>query len=263
LTRAIAISSPIGETDREFVSALARGLSVIRAFGKGQPVMTVSEVAKAIDASRAVARRFLLTLQALGYVDSDGRSYRLSAKTLDLAYAYLDSHDWLSIVSPQLEKLKNDLGESVSLTVLDGPEVVYLLRFRSSRVMTLSIEVGSRRPAYATAMGRVLIGEMEDADARRIMDKSELRRHTPRTIVEKDALLEECHKAHVRGYAAVDQELEDGLVAVSVPLHNSRGALLAAVNVCGHISYLTIENLKTRCLPALRECARRISQTLI
>jgi IclR family transcriptional regulator, pca regulon regulatory protein len=259
----MGIVQPIDESNREFVGTLAKGLSVIRAFGKDSPAMSVSQVAKLTDMTRAAARRFLLTLHALGYVECDGRSYRLAAKTLELGYSFLSSHSWLSVVSPLLEMLKAELGESVSLTVLESVDVVYLVRFPANRVMTLSMEVGSRRPAYCTAMGRALLGELPEAEARRILDASDLKTHTPRTVTDKEALMEEFRKAHRMGYATIDQELEDGLVAVSVPLRDAKGAVLAAANVCGHSSYLTVGDLETRCLPALRDCVARISRSLV
>ena len=259
----MGIVQPIDESNREFVGTLAKGLSVIRAFGKDSPAMSVSQVAKLTDMTRAAARRFLLTLHALGYVECDGRSYRLAAKTLELGFSFLSSHSWLSVASPLLEMLKAELGESVSLTVLESTDVVYLVRFPANRVMTLSMEVGSRRPAYCTAMGRALLGELPEAEARRILDASDLKAHTPRTVIDKEALMEEFRKARQLGYATIDQELEDGLVAVSVPLRDAKGAVLAAANVCGHSSYLSVDDLETRCLPALRDCVARISRSLV
>jgi IclR family pca regulon transcriptional regulator len=259
----MGILQPIDETNREFVGTLAKGLSVIRAFGKDSPAMSVSEVAKLTEMTRAAARRFLLTLHALGYVECDGRSYRLAPKTLELGFSFLSSHSWLSIASPLLEMLKADLGESVSLTVLENADVVYLIRFPANRVMTLTMEVGSRRPAYCTAMGRALLGELQEPDARRILEASELKAYTSHTITEKDALMEAFRKARRQGYAIIDQELEDGLVAVSVPLRDARGIVLAAANVCGHSSYLSVDDLETRCLPALRDCVARISRSLV
>ena len=254
---------PIDESHREFVGSLAKGLSVIRVFGKDTPEMSVSEVAKATETTRAAARRFLLTLHALGYVQSDGRMYRLAPKTLELGFSFLSSYSWLAIASPLLDRLKSELGESVSVTVLEGAEVVYLAKFPADRVMTLSMDVGSRRPAYCTAMGRVLLGELPEADARHIVDASDIRAYQPRTITDREALMEEFRKCRRQGHAIIDQELEDGLVAVSVPLRDAKGEVLAAANVCGHASHLSVADLETRCLPALRDCVARIARSLV
>ena len=259
----MGIIQRIEESHREFVGSLAKGLNVIRVFGKDSPEMSVTEVARATETTRAAARRLLLTLHSLGYVQTDGRLYRLAPKTLELGFSYLSSHSWLSIASPMLERLKVSLCESVSVTILEDADVVYLARFPADRVMTLSMDVGSRRPAYCTAMGRVLIGELPDDEARRILDQSLLQKYTPNTIVDRDALMDEFRKARRQGYAIIDQELEDGLVAASVPLRDSRGAVLAAVNVCGHASHLGTDDLEKRCLPALRDCAQRISRSLV
>jgi IclR family pca regulon transcriptional regulator len=259
----MGIVQPIDESHREFVGSLAKGLSVIRVFGKDTPEMSVSEVARATETTRAAARRFLLTLHALGYVQSDGRLYRLAPKTLELGFSFLSSHSWLSIASPLLDRLKASLGESVSVTVLEDTEVVYLAKFPADRVMTLSMDVGSRRPAYCTAMGRALLGELPEPEARRILDASDIRAWTDRTVTDREALMAEFRKARRQGYAVIDQELEDGLVAVSVPLRDANGDVLAAANVCGHSSHLTVADLEARCLPALRDCVQRISRSLV
>lgn len=254
---------PIDESHREFVASLAKGLNVIRVFGKDTPELSVTEVARATDTTRAAARRFLLTLHALGYVESDGRMYRLAPKTLELGFSFLNSHSWLSIASPLLDRLKDDLGESVSVTILEATEVVYLAKFPADRVMTLSMDVGSRRPAWCTAMGRALIGELPDEEARRVLAASRLDAYTARTVCDPDALMAEFRKARQQGFALIDQELEDGLVAVSVPLRDSRGQVLAAANVCGHAAHLSVADLKKRCLPALRDCVARIARSLV
>jgi IclR family pca regulon transcriptional regulator len=256
-------AQPISESHREFVGSLAKGLSVIRVFGKDSPNMSISDVARSTGITRAGARRLLLTLHSLGYLQTDGRRYSLAAKTLELGYSFLSSRGWLSIASPLLESLRTALTESVSVTVLEDTEVVYVARFQADRVMTVSMDVGSRRPAYCTAMGRVLLGELHELEARAILDRSQLVAYMPGTVVDKEALIEEFRKARRQGHAIIDRELEDGLVAASVPLRDCNGVALAAVNVCGHASQLTLDDLERRCLPALRECTHRISRSLV
>jgi IclR family pca regulon transcriptional regulator len=253
----------ISESDPDFVGSLAKGLNVIRVFGKDSPNMSISDVARSTGITRAGARRLLLTLHALGYLQTDGRRFSLAPRTLELGYSFLSSRGWLSIASPLLEALRTTLSESVSITVLEDTDVVYVARFQADRVMTVSMDVGSRRPAYCTAMGRVLLGELPETEASAILDRSELVAHMPRTLVDKEALMEEFRKARRQGYAIVDQELEQGLVAASSPLRDCNGAVLAAVNVCGHASELTLEDLRRRCVPALQECVHRISRSLV
>jgi IclR family pca regulon transcriptional regulator len=257
------MTQPISESNREFVGSLAKGLSVIRVFGKDSPAMSVSEVARSTGITRAGARRLLLTLHSLGYLRTDGRRFSLAPKTLELGYSFLSSRGWLSIASPLLENLKTTLTESVSVTMLEDTDVVYIARFPADRVLTVSMDVGSRRPAYCTAMGRVLLGELPELEVRAILDRSLLVAHTPRTVVDKGALMEEFRKARRQGHAIVDQELEDGLVAASVPLRDCHGAVLAAVNVCGHASQLALDDLERRCLPALRDTVNRISRSVV
>ena len=257
------MTQPISESNREFVGSLAKGLSVIRVFGKDSPTMSVSEVARSTGITRAGARRLLLTLHSLGYLRTEGRRFSLAPKTLELGYSFLSSRGWLSIASPLLENLKTTLTESVSVTMLEDTDVVYIARFPADRVLTVSMDVGSRRPAYCTAMGRVLLGELLELEVRAILDRSQLVAHTPRTVVDKEALMEEFRKARRQGHAIVDQELEDGLVAASVPLRDCQGAVLAAVNVCGHASQLALDDLERRCLPALRDTVNRISRSVV
>src|ERR1700733_14081186 len=164
------MTQPISESNREFVGSLAKGLSVIRVFGKDSPTMSVSEVARSTGITRAGARRFLLTLHSLGYLRTDGRRFSLAPKTLELGYSFLSSRGWLSIASPLLENLRTTLTESVSVTMLEDTDVA---RFPADRVLTVSMDVGSRRPAYCTAMGRVLLGELPELEARAILDRSQ------------------------------------------------------------------------------------------
>lgn len=259
----MSAAAVIDAEHREFVGSLAKGLSVIRALGGDKPEMTVADVAKATDMTRAGARRLLLTLHALGYVQSDSKYYALAPKVLELGFAYISSRSWLSMTTPILEKLRTDLFESVSVVVLEGQEVVYVARFPADRVMTMSIEIGSRRPAFCTAMGRVLLGELSDDCIRQTLQHSAIQAFTDNTVTNVEQLMGEIKTARQQGYALIDSELEHGLVAVSVPLRNSRGTTLAAVNVCGHSSHLTVEDLEKRCLPALHAAVSRISMALV
>lgn len=253
----------IEPTDREFVGSFARGLKVIRAFNADRPTMTVAEVAKATEMTRAGARRLLLTLHSLGYVETDGKQYGLTPRVLELGFAYLGSRSWLANATPLLSKLREELNESVSVTVLEDFEVVYVARFPADRVITMSMEVGSRRPAFCTAMGRVLLGEFTDECARQTLLESNIKKYTANTITDVDEILEQIRDARSKGYALINQELEPGLVAVSRPLRGASGAALAAVNICGHSSHLSMEDLEERCLPALTRTINLIQQTLV
>ncbi len=253
----------IDPSNRDFVGSLEKGLRVIRTFNSGEEKMTLSDVAKASDLPRAGARRLLLTLNALGYVSTDGKYFELAPKVLELGFSYLASQNWLSVASPILEKLRDELDEAVSITTLEGTEVVYVARFPVDRVMTMAMDIGSRKPAYCTAMGRVLLSTLPETKMREILNESEMTALTSRTLHDVNAVAQEIKHVREKGYCLIDRELEDSLVALSVPLTNYHGETLAAVNVCGHPSNLSLDDLETRCLPALQCATKEIASILV
>src|SRR4051812_30633825 len=182
-TRCDAVVAPMRDPAREphFVQSLERGLAVIRAFDAHHRELTLSEVARATDLTRAAARRFLLTLADLGYVRTDGRRFALSPRVLELGYAYLSSLSLPEVAEPHLERLVAEVRESSSVCVLDGDAVVYVARVPTSRIMTVSINLGTRFPAYATSMGRVLLAVLPAEELERYLARVELRRLTART----------------------------------------------------------------------------------
>ena len=215
----------------EFVQSLDRGLAVIRAFSADRPSLTLSEVARATGLSRAASRRFLHTLVVLGYVATDGREFRLRPRLLELGYAYLSGLRLPDVAEPHLRGLADETGESSSLAVLDGADIVYVARVAVSRIMSAAIGVGTRFPAYATSMGRVILAfgprEREEAYLRSVTLEP-LTRHT---ITDPVALREELARVRAQGWALVDQELEEGLRAVAAPVRDASGEVVAAVNV--------------------------------
>src|SRR6478735_124346 len=158
-------SSSTAEDGRapHFVQSLERGLAVIRAFDEQHPELTLSDVARSTGLTRAAARRFLLTLCDLGYVRSDGRWFSLTPRVLELGYAFLTSLSLTDVAEPHMERLVAEVHESSSVSVLDGADIVYVARVPTSRIMTVSINVGTRFPAYATSMGRVLLAGLSEA----------------------------------------------------------------------------------------------------
>ncbi|EIE98346.1 IclR family transcriptional regulator [Saccharomonospora glauca] len=244
------------------VQSLERGLAVIKAFGAGTPRLTLSDVARTTGLTRAAARRFLLTLADLGYVRSDGRYFGLTAKVLELGYAFLSSLSLPEVVQPHLERLSAEVRESCSMSVLDGTDIVYVARVAVSRIMTVSIDVGTRFPAHATSMGRVLLAGLDEDALRAYLDAATFDRLTPRTITSASALRAELDVVRERGWALVDQELEEGLRSVAVPLHDKNGKVVAAVNISTHASRTSPEEVRTGLLPRLRETAERIEAEL-
>ena len=250
--------------DRDFVQSLDRGLRVIRAFDGEHAAQTLAEVARRAGLSRAAARRLLHTLVALGYARSDGRLFRLGPKVLELGFAYLHGTGLWGAAQPAMVELVERVHESCSAAVLDGPDIVYVARVPTrTRIMSITLGLGSRLPAHLTSMGRVLLAALPPAelDARlRALGRPEAR--TERTVRDTDALRRAIAKARAQGYAILDQELEPGLRSVAVPVHGPGGAVVAAINVGTHASRVTLEDLKGRILPALRETAEAVSRAV-
>ena len=199
-----------GVASSDFVRSLARGLDVIKAFGPENPQMTLSEVARATGLTRAAARRFLLTLAALGYVRSDGRDFSLRPKVLELGYAYLAGLSLNEVAAPHLEDLVAQTRESSSVAVLDGEEIVYVVRVPTKRIMAASISVGTRFPAHATSMGRVLLAHLPDDQLEAYLKNARLERITKRTVTDPERLSELLRTVRAQGYAMTDQEARGG-----------------------------------------------------
>ncbi|RRO20387.1 IclR family transcriptional regulator [Saccharopolyspora rhizosphaerae] len=250
------------DTSSGYVQSLARGLMVIRAFNEANPEMTLSEVARATDLSRAATRRFLHTLVGLGYVWTDGRVFALTPRVLELGFAYLSSVSLPEIAQPHLEHLVSEVHESASVSVLDGTDIVYVARVPTSRIMTVSINIGTRFPAYATSMGRVLLADLPEDKLHAHLDEVDLTPLGPHTITTRAELVEELARIREQGYALVDQELEAGLRSIAAPVRDRYGRVVAAANISSHASRTTPEIARTELLPPLLETTRRIAADL-
>jgi len=231
------------EASDQHVQSLARGLAVIRAFDEAHPRMTVSEVAARIDLSRATTRRFLLTLADLGYVATDGRTFQLTPRVLDLGFSYLSALSLPELAQPHLERLSRTLDESTSASVLDGDSIVYVARVPVRRIMSVAITIGTRLPAPITSMGRVLLAA------------------TPPSTW-PDPLHDVLGTVRAQGWALVDQELEAGIRSVAVPVHSRDGAVVAAINVSSTASSTTVERMTAEFLPALLATAHDIDAAI-
>ncbi|MEU7849049.1 IclR family transcriptional regulator [Micromonospora parva] len=246
----------------EFVQSLERGLAVIRAFDGDHPQLTLSEVARRTGLTRAAARRFLLTLVELGYVHTDGRLFSLRARILELGYAYLSSLSLPEVAQRHMEALVARVHESCSVSVLDGDEVVYVARVPTKRIMTVGISVGTRFPAYATSMGRVLLAAQPADWLDDYLATAQLRPLTRRTVTDPAKLRAVLTKIAAQGYAIVDQELEEGLRSVAAPIHGENGSVIAAVNVSAHATRGSFEMIRRELLPPLLAAAKRIEEDI-
>src|SRR6202167_1444245 len=265
LTNAGAAEPP-GETaagdSSEFVQSLERGLAVIRAFDADHSRLTLSEVAAATGLSRAAARRFLHTLVHLGYMRTAGGRFELRPKILELGYAYLSSLTLPEVAMPHLEELVEEVHESSSVSELDGGDVVYIARVPTKRIMTVTISVGTRFPAYATSMGRVLLAAQSDERLDDYLESTSLRGLTGHTITSATALRRELRKIRTQGWALVDQELEEGLRSIAAPIRDADGQVIAAVNVSTHAGRRTLTSTVAELLQPLLATAERIELDL-
>jgi IclR family pca regulon transcriptional regulator len=247
--------------EREFVGSLARGLAVVRAFSKDAREMTLSEVAQRTGLTRAAARRFLLTLEALGYVTSDGRRFRLTPKVLDLGFSYLSSMELWDVAMPYMEEVSATIHESCSAAVLEGCDIVYVARVPTKRIMSVALGIGARLPAITTSMGRVLLAYLEENALARHLS-CPVRRHTEHTVIDLATLREILRAVRKQGWCLIDQELEEGLISIAVPVRNQRGRVLAAMNASTHASRKGPDEVVKSYLPVLQQAANKIAAAL-
>lgn len=215
----------------QFVQSLDRGLAVIRSFDAGNSAQTLSDVAKRTGLTRAAARRFLLTLETLGYVTSDGKHFQLSPRVLELGFSYFATLPFRTTAAQVLQRLSDGTGESCSMSVLDGHEIVYICRVHTRKIMRVNITVGTRFPARSTSMGRVLLSGLSETELDAVLLSSPAQPLTPKTLTDDDALRHELERVRDQGWAFVDQELELGLRSLAVPVLDDHGAIAAALNI--------------------------------
>ena len=248
-----------GDTDKEFMATLAKGLAVLKAFGEDRPSMTLSEAATEVGLSRATARRILRTLAELGYVEQDGRAFVLTPRVLELGFRYLSTQSWIDRALPLMKAVSEDLQESCSAAILQGTEVVYVARVPTQRIMMASISVGTRLPALYTSLGRAQLGFLSDEDLWDRIRSTRLEALTPRTITDMRALFERIREDHAQGFAIVDEELEKGLRSIAVPLVGRSGKVVAALNISAHSNRTTRNEMRDHFVPRLQELARQIA----
>lgn len=243
---------------RDQVASLARGLSVLRLFGERRTTMTITELAQASDLTAASARRILLTLRDLGYVRQDGRRFGVTPKVLDLGYAYLSSMPVWQIAQPVLVRLSDEFNLAASSAVLDGLDIVYVVKAPHRRVSASYVGTGTRQPAHVTAMGRVLLAGLADDELDRAITAITYREYTPTSVTDPEQLRAILMEVRRRNYATIDQEYDFGLRALAVPIRDKLGNVVAAMNVAGHTRSCELDDLVARVLPALFEGADEI-----
>ena len=251
-------SDGVPDPGRDFVKSLERGLTVIRAFGDGEQAMTLVEVARSTGLTRAAARRFLITLTALRYMETDGRYFWLTPRVLELGYAYLSGLSWPDVALPHVERLVAELEDASEVGILDGTDVVFILRVPGPQLVNVAINIGARLPAHVTALGKVLLAGLSPEALEDYFAVAKLEQVAPRSIVDPDVLRREIDAARTNGWAICDQELEEGLRAIAVPLHNRDGGVVAALNLSSHVVRRSVQALQRDLLPTLLATARQV-----
>jgi IclR family pca regulon transcriptional regulator len=247
----------------ERVKSLVRGLAVLRSFTGDTPYQTLTQVALSTGLPRATARRMLLTLVDEGLITVNSGVFELTPRILQFGFGYLSSLTLTEIATPHLEALSARVGNSSSVAVLDGTDIVYVARVRARRIMNTSIGLGSRFPAYKTSMGRVILADRTDEEIIDIYEQSDRSLTTKYTVTSFRDLIARINEVRANGYATLDQELALGLRSISAPLRNSRGDVLAAVNISTEPQLASIDDLENDYVPALLNTAQLISDGLI
>jgi IclR family pca regulon transcriptional regulator len=251
-----------GPQKRDLIAGLEKGLAVISAFDQDRPRLTMTEVAAMCGLTRAAARRYLITLEHLGYVTSERKMYALTPKVLRLGQSYMHSARLPRIVQPELHKLAFALKEASSAGVLDGADVICIAATSAGRVVSSTLQPGTRVPAYCTSNGRVLLAALPQAEADAWIARQTLTPLTPHTVTSGERMRVELARVRSQGYAAVDQELELGLRTIAVPLRSYRGEVLAALNISVHAARVSMDQLVSDCLPALLQAQASLRTVL-
>ena len=249
--------------DPNFMTSLARGLAVINAFQERKRHLTIAQISHRTEIPRAAVRRCLYTLMKLGYATSDGRTYSLLPKVLTLGHAYLSSTPLAVSAQPYLDRISEQLHEACNLATLEGEQVLYIARSAiPQRLISVDLSVGSRLPAYCTSMGRILLAALDDDSLHDYLKHADLQAKTSRTLHTPDALWECLQQVRQQGWCLVDQELEQGLRSLAVPVYDSSGHVLAAMNVSTHAGRVPVSELEQRFLPIMLSASRELSSQL-
>jgi IclR family transcriptional regulator, pca regulon regulatory protein len=243
---------------KDIITGLEKGLAVLALYSEQRDRMTIADAAKAADLSRAAARRVLLTLTNSGYLSTDGKFFAPTPRVLRLSRGYLEARSIPERMQPLLDHIMRQTGESSSAAILDGDDIVYVARSATRRIMSLGLGVGSRLPAHATSMGRVLLAFLPEDEQQQFLRSAPFKRFTPTTITEAEMLRRELARIRAEGFALVDEELELGLRSIAVPIQ-SNGVVTVAINVSVSASQMSIADMKERLLPILVDSSQKMT----
>jgi IclR family pca regulon transcriptional regulator len=257
-------------TPGAFSQSLERGLLILSSFSEARPVLGIADLARAVSLNKSTTYRYVATLAKLGYVqqDPDTKKYSLGPRVVDLGFAAINSMEITRVAAPYLQALSDDSGYTVSMAVLDGPDIVYVERRRSGRAgnfaMGLNLHVGSRLPAYCTSMGKVLLAYREPAALRALLDRTDFARRGPKTITAREQLMSALVRVRQTGIAVNDEELAAGLRSIAAPVRDRSGRVVAAVNIAVHLTVwnAAVESVVGRLEGPLRHTVAEISSRL-
>jgi len=251
--------------ERAYSQSLERGLSILSAFRSGRPLLGVSDLGREVGLGRSTTHRYVATLAMLGYLQQDAatKKYRLGPRVLDLGFSAINSMELREICAPHLQQLSDETGYTVNMAILDGPDIVYVERCRSSRTgqreIDLNLHVGSRMPAYCTSMGKVLLAYLAPEERAAVIAAADLTRRGPNTLTTSRALMKELARVRGEGLAINNEELAYGLRSIAAPIRSHGGEVVAAVNLAVHSSMVSMEELVARLSPALIRAAAEMS----
>ncbi|RWK55892.1 IclR family transcriptional regulator C-terminal domain-containing protein [Mesorhizobium sp.] len=244
----------------DHVGSLERGLLVMEILAKHPAGMTLTEMAEVAGLTRAGARRFLLTLATAGYATQSGRLFSLSPRLLSIARTWLGGASLWTFAAPNMRQVATLLNEACSAAILSGEDVVYVARVPGRRILSVSLDIGTRLPAYCTSMGRVLLSGLPPGDLETFLRQATIDKRTPKTIVERPLLADAIRRAKVDGFAILDEELELGLRSIAVPINDRTGRIVAAINVSTQSARFTVAEMREKILPVLLDAKQRIEE---
>lgn len=241
---------------KDIVSSFVKGLNVIRAFDKENIKMTLSDVSKKVDITRSNARRLLLTLETLGYIKQNNNYFSLTPKILELGYSYFASLPWTDLAYANMKKVVKQCNLSCSISILDDSNIICIMRIQSKGILNEGIHVGTKLPSAYTSTGRIFMSHMDDKELKKYIKTLPLKQYTKKSIIEPSKLYESIINSKINSYQLIEEELEDGLLSMAVPIYDHTNKLIAAMNIGSHGSYKNISYLKETVLPILLKAGR-------
>ena len=250
------------KVNKDIATSFLKGLGVIEAFDYENSRMTLTEVAKKVNISRSAARRFLLSLESEGYAVQDEKYFSLTPKIINLGYSYFSSLSWSEIAYKYLKTVVNESHLSCSIDIFDESNIICIMRVHSSKILKGGIHVGGKLPAPYTATGRLFMAEMSDEELRKYISTLNLEQYTSKTITNPDELFNKIQSERSQPYQIVEEELENGLLAIATPIYDSKNKLLAGMTLGTYMNVENMKYLKEFALPILLNASNKATEAI-